>query len=141
LISRFEILSLFFTKSGGAGDSDSRPFESLVSGCVSPVADGAFMKRLEEGFTTKWKTLMNMRTLSVVAIVAAAVSSPVLAQDVDGSAQQRPAHALRHYRGTYNEVQEPGYAVPQIRNGWSTERDFDRSRIGDHDPDLNPAGS
>lgn len=84
---------------------------------------------------------MNIRTLGVVAIVVAAVSSPVLAQDVDGSAPQRPARALRHYRGTYNEVRQPGYAAPQMGNGWSTERDFDRSRIGDHDPDLHPAGS
>ncbi|MGB6175121.1 MAG: hypothetical protein WBF43_02000 [Methylocella sp.] len=84
---------------------------------------------------------MNIRTLSVVALVAAAVSSPVLAQEGDGSAPQRPAHALRHYRGTYNEVRGPEYAVPQMGNGWSTERDFDRSRIGDHDPDFNPAGT
>jgi hypothetical protein len=82
---------------------------------------------------------MNIRTLSVVALVVAGVSSPVFAQDVDGAAAQKPVHALRHYRGAYNEVQGPDYAVPQIRSG--SERDFDRSRIGDHDPDFNPAGT
>jgi hypothetical protein len=86
---------------------------------------------------------MNMRTLSVVALVAAAVSGPIFAQDVDGSAPQKPAHALRHYRGTYNQVQGPALVAPRARadEGWSSERDFDRSRIGDHDPDFNPSGN
>lgn len=86
---------------------------------------------------------MNIRTLSVVALVAAAVSGPVFAQDVDGSAPQKPAHALRHYRGTYNQVQGPALVAPRVGadEGWSTERDFDRSRIGDRDPDFNPSGS
>ena len=85
---------------------------------------------------------MNIRTLSVVALVAAAVSGPVFAQDVDGSAPQKPAHALRHYRSTYNQVQGPALIAPRAGadEGWSAERDFDRSRIGDHDPDFNPSG-
>jgi hypothetical protein len=86
---------------------------------------------------------MNIKTLSVIALAAAAVLSPVLAQDADGSAPQRPAHALRHYRSTYNQVQGPALVAPRAGayEGWSGERDFDRSRIGDHDPDLNPSGS
>jgi hypothetical protein len=85
---------------------------------------------------------MNMRTFSVVALVAATVSSPAFAQDVDGAATQKPAHALRHYRGTYNQVQGPAFA-PRIGadEGWSAEHDVDRSRVGGHDPDFNPAGS
>jgi hypothetical protein len=86
---------------------------------------------------------MNIRTLSIVALVTAAVSSPVFAQDVDGAATQKPAHALRHYRSTYNQVQGPALIAPRAGadEGWSAERDFDRSRIGDHDPDFNPSGS
>jgi hypothetical protein len=86
---------------------------------------------------------MNIRTLSIVALVTAAVSSPVFAQDVDGAATQKPAHALRHYRSTYNQVQGPALIAPRAGTdeGWSAERDFDRSRIGDHDPDFNPSGS
>ena len=86
---------------------------------------------------------MNIRTLSVIALVAAGVSSPVLAQDADGAAAQKPAHALRHYRSTYNQVQGPAFVAPRAGTygDWSNERDFDRSRIGDHDPDFNPSGS
>ena len=83
---------------------------------------------------------MIMKTLGAVAILAAAISSPVFAQDVDGAPAQKPVHALRHYRSTYNQVQAPGFVAPQTR-GWSSERDFDPSRIGDHDPDFNPSGS
>jgi hypothetical protein len=95
----------------------------------------------EEGFTTQWKTLMNIKTLSVIALVTAAVTTPAFAQDVDGPVSHKSAHALRHYRSTYNQVQGPDFVAPQIRENWSGERDFDRSRIGDHDPDFNPSGS
>lgn len=86
---------------------------------------------------------MNMRTLSVVALVTAAVSSPVFAQDVDGSAPQKPAHALRHYRGAYNQVQGPALVAPRagVNEGWSAGRDFDPSRVGGLDPDFKPSGS
>jgi hypothetical protein len=86
---------------------------------------------------------MNIRTLSIVALVTAAVSSPVFAQDVDGAAPQKPAHALRHYRGTYNQVQGPAFAAPRVGadEGWSAEHDVDRARVGGHDPDFNPSGS
>ena len=80
---------------------------------------------------------MNIKTFSVVALVAAAVSSPVLAQD--GSAPQKPVHALRHYRGSYNQVQEPAFVTPRASvQGSYFDRSFDRSRIGDHDADFNP---
>ena len=99
----------------------------------------AYRNIVEEGFTTKWKTLMNMKTLSVIALVTAAVSSPAFAQDVDGSVSQKPAHALRHYRGSYNQVQDPAFVAPRTPvNGSAFDRSFDRSRIGDHDPDFNP---
>lgn len=86
---------------------------------------------------------MNMRTLSVIALVTAAVSSPVLAQEVDGSAAQKPAHALRHYRSTYNEVQGPQFVAPRVGayGDLGTGGKFDRSRPGGIDPDFNPSGS
>ena len=84
---------------------------------------------------------MNIRTLSIVALVTAAVSSPVFAQDVDGAAPQKPAHALRHYRGAYNQVQEPAFVAPRAYEGWSVHDDVDPSRPGGHNPDFNPPGS
>jgi hypothetical protein len=81
---------------------------------------------------------MMIKTLSAVAIVTAALASPVFAQD--RPVTQKPAHALRHYRGTYNQVQEPAFVAPRAPIGGSyfDNESFDRSRIGDHDPDFNP---
>jgi hypothetical protein len=81
---------------------------------------------------------MMIKTLSAVAIATAVLASPVFAQEQ--AAPQRPTHALRHYRNTYNEVQQPVFVAPRAPVGGSFfDRDsFDPSRIGDHDPDFNP---
>lgn len=86
---------------------------------------------------------MNIRTLSAIALMTAAIASPVVAQDYDGASAQKPVHALRHYRGTYNEVRGPDFVAPRAGayGDSNLDRSFDRSRIGDHDPDFNPAGS
>jgi hypothetical protein len=83
---------------------------------------------------------MKMRTLSAIALLTAAVSTPVFAQDTARSAK-KPVHALRHYRGAYNQV--PGFVAPRAGAYGESSFDpsFDRSRIGDHDPDFNPAGN
>ena len=80
---------------------------------------------------------MMIKTLSAVAILTAALASPVLAQE--RTDPHRPAHALRQYRGSFNQVQEPTIVVPRAPvNSGSYDPSFDRSRIGDHDPDFNP---
>ena len=83
---------------------------------------------------------MTITTLSAIAIVTAALSSPVFAQDVmvDGAAQ-KPAHVTRHFRSAYNQA--PGYyAGARAGEDWFTENyGFDHSRPGGHDPDFNPA--
>lgn len=86
---------------------------------------------------------MNIKTISVIALVAAAVASPVIAQEVDGSTAQKPVRALRHYRSTYNEVQGPQFVAPRVGayGDSSPEGRFDRSRPGGLDPDFNPSGS
>lgn len=83
-----------------------------------------------------------IRTLCAIALVTAAVSSPVFAQETASSAK-KPVHALRHYRGTYNEVQAPGFVAPRAGafGEQNYDNSFDRSRIGDHDPNFNPSGS
>jgi hypothetical protein len=81
--------------------------------------------------------LIMIRTLSAVALVTATLSSPLFAQEE--AAPHKPAHALRHYRGSYNQVQEPAFAAPRASvNGTYFDRSYDPSRIGDHDPDFNP---
>lgn len=86
---------------------------------------------------------MNIRTLSVIALVTAGISSPVLAQEVDGATAQKPVRALRHYRSTYNEVQGPQFVAPRAGayGDLSGDGKFDRSRPGGLDPDFNPSGS
>jgi hypothetical protein len=87
---------------------------------------------------------MTLKTLSAIAIVTAALSSPAFAQDsqdsaADGAAYHKHAYT-RHLRNSYNQapLSDPGYfAIPRAAN--DPENDFDRSRIGDHDPDFNPA--
>jgi hypothetical protein len=85
--------------------------------------------------------MTTIKTLSAIALVTTALSSPVFAQDVDGAAPRKPIHALRHYRGAYNQVQGPNFVAPRASEGWNAQPGFDRSRIGDYDPDYNPAGT
>ena len=82
---------------------------------------------------------MTIRTLSAIALLTAAISGPVFAQDT----AQKPVHALRHYRSTYNQVQAPGLVAPRAVSYGDSNYDnsFDRSRIGDHDPSFSPSGS
>ena len=81
---------------------------------------------------------MNIKTLSVIALATAAISGAAFAQDVDGAPSQK-TRALHHYRNTYNQA--PGYAAPRTHEGFEGDRGFDRSRVGEHDPDFNPSGS
>jgi hypothetical protein len=85
---------------------------------------------------------MTIKALTAVAIVTAALASPAFAQDVDQANPQKPAHVLRHYRSTYNQVQTPNFVAPRASTGnYFDNESFDRSRIGDRDPDFNPSGS
>lgn len=83
---------------------------------------------------------MTIKALAAVALATAALSSPAFAQDVGQAAPQKTTHALRHYRSTYNQV--PAFVAPRKSIGtYLDNQSFDRSRIGDHDPDFNPSGS
>lgn len=84
---------------------------------------------------------MNIKTLSAIALVAAALSGQVFAQDanVEPAQAHKPLKALRHYRGSYNQVQAPAYAVAPAVDPWGAENRYDRSRIGGQDPSFNPA--
>ncbi len=65
------------------------------------------------------KALMNIRTLSAIVLAIAAVSTPALAQ-ADSNSAQKQVHALRHYRGAYNQA--PGFAVPRVDEEISSGR-------------------
>lgn len=89
---------------------------------------------------------MTLKTLSAIAIVTAALSSPAFAQDitVDGPAYHKQAYT-RHFRNTYNQVplSEPGYyAAPRAGGDWNAENySWDHSWVGGRDPSFNPSGS
>ena len=78
-----------------------------------------------------------IKTLGAIAVVTAALSSPVFAHD---QASHKPIHALRHYRGSYNQMREPAFVYPRapVAGSYFDNESFDHSRIGDHDPDFNP---
>ena len=54
--------------------------------------------------------MTSLKILSAVAILSAAIATPVFAQ---------PSHHVRHhnrdFRGSYNQLIEPSYAVPLSR--------------------------
>jgi hypothetical protein len=79
-----------------------------------------------------------IKTLSAVAILTAVLTSPVFAQDE--AAPRKPVHALRHYRGSYNQVQEPVIVTPRapVTGSYFDRDSYDPSRIGDRDPNFNP---
>jgi hypothetical protein len=76
---------------------------------------------------------MNIRTLSVVALVVAAVSSPAFAQDstVEGQAVHKHT-STRHFHNTYNQapLSEPGYnGASSASEGRSAHNSFDPSDL------------
>ena len=76
--------------------------------------------------------MTNVKALSAVIILSAAVATPVFAKE--------HGRALERYRGAYNQVSGPSYAVPETRE----RRSFggsDRSWVGGEDPSLHPSGN
>jgi hypothetical protein len=77
-----------------------------------------------------------IKTLSAIAILTAAVATPVFAQPTHHS------RALDRYRGAYNQVNGPSYATPRTHGGRNLENfEFNRSFPGGEDPSNNPSGS
>jgi hypothetical protein len=78
----------------------------------------------------------NLKTLSAIAILTAAIATPVFAQPTHHS------RALDRYRGAYNQVNGPSHATPRTLDGRNLENfEFNRSFPGGEDPSNNPSGS
>jgi hypothetical protein len=89
---------------------------------------------------------MTIKTLSAIAILSTALSSPVLAQAASksGPTYDEPAYHLRHFRGTYNQVPLNGPSYAGRSTVWSRineDEQFNRSFPGGQDPSFNPAGN
>ena len=80
--------------------------------------------------------MTNLKTLSAIAILTAAIATPVLAQST------HHGRALDRYRGAYNQANGPSYATPRTHGGRNLENfEFNRSFPGGEDPDNNPPGN
>jgi hypothetical protein len=78
----------------------------------------------------------NLKTLSAIAILTAAIATPVFAQPIHHS------RALDRYRGAYNQANGPSFATPRTDRGRSLENfEFNRSFPGGEDPSDHPAGN
>jgi hypothetical protein len=81
--------------------------------------------------------MTNLKALAAVMILSAAVATPAFAKE--------HGRTLERYRGVYNQLSEPSYAVPEsqadrnIQNFGFSGRD--PSRVGGWDPSLHPSGS
>jgi hypothetical protein len=72
--------------------------------------------------------MTKLKTLSAVAILCAAVATPAFART------HNVRHHYRDFRGSYNQMSEPSYAVPLSRGSSGMGGTF-------HPSDLNPSGS
>jgi hypothetical protein len=80
--------------------------------------------------------MTKMKALCAAIILSAAIATPVFAQ---------PVHHARNFRGAYNQMNEPSYAIPRTQDERNLENfgftGRDPSRVGGEDPSLRPSGS
>jgi hypothetical protein len=89
-------------------------------------------------YIKEWRRQMtNVKTLSAVIILSAAVATPVFAKE--------HGRAYDKYRGAYNQLSGPSYAIPETPERRSIGNfgfsGSDRSWVGGQDPSLHPSGS
>jgi hypothetical protein len=92
--------------------------------------------------------MTKLKILSAIALLSAAVASPVFAQDasVTGPTHHSRAYDQRNFRGANNQLNAPVYA-PSMTNEESRNLDNfgttgrDPSRVGGESPWLKPSGS
>jgi hypothetical protein len=81
--------------------------------------------------------MTNLKALTAVLILSAAVATPVFAKE--------HGRAYDQFRGAYNSLNGPSYAVPESRSERNIENfgfsGRDPSRVGGWDPSLNPPGT
>jgi hypothetical protein len=86
--------------------------------------------------------MTNVKALSAAIILSAVIATPVFAKE--------HGRAYDQYRGAYNQLSRPSYAIPDPQTGRSIEHfgfsGRDRSPMGDdgswlHPSDLNPPGN
>jgi hypothetical protein len=95
------------------------------------------IRRIRARFKKRRNKMTNLKALSAVIILSAAVATPVFAKE--------HSRAYDRYRGAYNQLTEPSYALPETQAGRNIENfgfsGRDPSRVGGWDPSLHPSGS
>jgi hypothetical protein len=91
--------------------------------------------------------MTKLKTLSAVAIISAAIATPVFARDAIGPGYyaQPVTPYDRIFRGAYNQADAEFYAQPLSSKERRNVEDFgftgrDASRVGGEDPYLHPGG-
>ena len=81
--------------------------------------------------------MTKIKTLTAVIILSTAVATPVFAKG--------GTYHNRSFRGAYNQMTEPSFAVPRSQAERNIENfgfsGRDPSRVGGWDPSLHPSGS
>ena len=80
--------------------------------------------------------LTNVKTLSTVMLLSAALATPAFAH-----ATNHHAYGTKDLRGAYNQVTTPSASQGAIRLENFGLGGRDPSRVGGFDPTLNPSGS
>jgi hypothetical protein len=82
--------------------------------------------------------MTNIKTLSAVIILSAAVAAPVFARD--GRLDHLGTHwRHHHFRDSFNQRNERFGPNPQVQRNTEDFRGRDPSRIGGEDPDMHPS--
>jgi hypothetical protein len=94
-------------------------------------------RRIRAHTKERRRQMIKMKALSALLILTAAVATPAFAKE-HGRAYDR-------YRGAYDQLNGPSFAIPQSQEGRNIENfgfsGRDPSRVGGEDPSLNPSGS
>jgi hypothetical protein len=83
---------------------------------------------------------------TVITILGASLIT-LSATSMAAASERHARRAYDHwgYRGSYNQLSGPSYAIPETRAGRNIENfgfsGRDPSRVGGWDPNLNPSGS
>ena len=91
--------------------------------------------------------MTRLKTLSAVAVLSAAIASPVFAQHarVNGPRHHGMAYDQQNFRGAYNQLNEPFHAAPPTEEERNLENfgfsGRDPSRVGGESPSLKPPGT
>jgi hypothetical protein len=87
-----------------------------------------------------------MRNTALIILGTLLIAGSTVQMVTASEHHARRAHDQRNFRGSFNQLNGPSYAVPLTSEEKQTIENFgfsgrDPSRVGGRDPSLNPSGS